>query len=572
MKQNPKTIKQILNISFLSVSIPALILLLVLTCYTISRQIHANQSDTEIQLSQVTTHMEEVLKRSETQLNNLVVPGSPFHSFHYSNTQLEKYQNAYTILQILRPILTQDSCLGGFFLYSKEKSDNCYYPSFQQHYSYEDQKLLKDYFMQPIHLSEERNRWIPFMLSDRVVLIRMIGYDTTICAVMVDPSLDNFSLFAGMSDSDMHLFYASLEGTPYTSEFVTRKLLFPYEDNPVRKITLDKKTYQFISSPVGEYNLQLCCIFPYKGIWSHMNLFQKVLISCMIALLFSISLIGMYLYRKLIYPINTLMETMQKVGNGNLSLRVNDNYDLLELQRFGQAFNEMLTKINDLKLEAYEKKLDLKQAQLQYLQLQIRPHFYLNCLKSLYGMAEKKQYGEIQESILALSEYFRYIFRNNIELVSLEEEIHSVSSYIKLQQLYFSCWPELGIDISADTTDVLVPPLSILTFVENSIKHCQDRSHIKIQLKTAHVSIEQQDYLNITISDNCGGFPLEALNTLNHLEEHDFLYKDYNVGIYNIYYRMKMIYENQSTLAFYNIENQGCVELLIPFRERKIES
>ena len=60
-----------------------------------------------------------------------------------------------------------------------------------------------------------------------------------------------------------------------------------------------------------------------------MNLFQKVLISCMIALLFSISLIGMYLYRKLIYPINTLMETMQKVGNGNLSLRVNDNYDLL---------------------------------------------------------------------------------------------------------------------------------------------------------------------------------------------------------------------------------------------------
>lgn len=35
---------------------------------------------------------------------------------------------------------------------------------------------------------------------------------------------------------------------------------------------------------------------------------------------------------------------------------------------------------------------------------------------------------------------------------------------------------------------------------------------------------------------------------------------------------MKMIYENQSTLAFYNIENQGCVELLIPFRERKIES
>lgn len=102
---------------------------------------------------------------------------------------------------------------------------------------------------------------------------------------------------------------------------------------------------------------------------------------------------------------------------------------------------------------------------------------------------------------------------------TLYPAILNCNSYI------FLVGPELGIDISADTTDVLVPPLSILTFVENSIKHCQDRSHIKIQLKTAHVSIEQQDYLNITISDNCGGFPLEALNTLNHLEEHDFCIK-----------------------------------------------
>lgn len=206
------------------------------------------------------------------------------------------------------------------------------------------------------------------------------------------------------------------------------------------------------------------------------------------------------------------METMQKVGNGNLSLRVNDNYDLLELQRFGQTFNEMLTKNQWFKTGSIWKETGFKAGTAAVSSVADPSSFLSQLSEKPVWLAEKKQYGEIQESILALSEYFRYIFRNNIELVSLEEEIHSVSSYIKLQQLYFSCWPELGIDISADTTDVLVPPLSILTFVENSIKHCQDRSHIKIQLKTAHVSIEQQDYLNITISDNCGGFPLEALN------------------------------------------------------------
>ena len=31
-----------------------------------------------------------------------------------------------------------------------------------------------------------------------------------------------------------------------------------------------------------------------------------------------------------------------------------ENFDLLDVQRFGQAFNEMLTKINDLKVVAYD--------------------------------------------------------------------------------------------------------------------------------------------------------------------------------------------------------------------------
>ena len=135
---------------------------------------------------------------------------------------------------------------------------------------------------------------------------------------------------------------------------------------------------------------------------------------------------------------------------------------------------------------------------------------------------------------------------------TLYPAILNCNSYI------FLVGPELGIDISADTTDVFGSSSVNSYFCrKNSIKHCQDRSHIKIQLKTAHVSIEQQDYLEYynfrQLNHLEDFFPLEALNTLNHLEEHDtliFLYKDYNVGIYNIYYRMKMIYENQSTLAF----------------------
>lgn len=562
-------IKRILYTAFLAISIPTLFLLFLLTTYTIRRQIKSDREDIHIQLTQESSNMEKLLQRSEDQLTNLTALGTDFQIFHYSDTKLQKFQYAYNITEILKPLLNQDTCLGGFFLYSTQA--DYYQPLYKLHYSYPDQKLMKDFITQPEHPARERNCWIPFSLSDRTVLIRMVGYDTSILAVMVDLSLDDSFSLNIPAASDIRLFYASKAGQPYTSALYSENCVFPYAKNYFTKLTYDQKTYQLIRSSIGDYDLQLCQLMPYRGILSHLNLFQKILIIVLCILITSMSLILVYLYKKLIFPIQTLTTTMSEVGKGNLSLRTNEIYDIEELHNLSVTFNQMLDNIQQLKLETYEKKLDLQQARLQYLQLQIRPHFYLNCLKGLFSMAEKKQYGEIQESILALSEYFRYIFKNNRDCVSLTEEIHSVSSYLTLQKLYFGIEPDLIMDISADVTEIQVPPLSILTFVENSIKHRSNLNEIKLQIKAIPAIIDTQHYLNITISDNCGGFPSDTLNVLNHLDKHDFLYKDYNVGIYNVYYRLNLTYNGQGRLAFYNIGQQGCVELFIPLAQKGID-
>lgn len=569
MKHRPRKIKYILYSTFFAISVPTLLLLFLLTGYTIHRQAEADRTDIHIQLSQISTNMENILKRCETQLTNLSALGTPFQIFHHSDTQLEKYTYAYEIMETLQPLLTQDPALGGFFLYSA--TTDYYHPAYQSNtnpvkmlYSYADQQKIKEFLTRREHPSSERNCWIPFALSDKTVLIRMVGYDTSVLAVIVDPSLDTSVSEALKLSPETLIFYSSKSGSPYTSGLFSEEYLFPYIEKYYEVRYHDDNKYQLIHAPVGEYDLQLCHLVSYQGIFSHLNIFQKILILVLVLLIISMSLIWSYLFKKIIYPIHTLTDTMNKVGNGEFSLRAAENSTVEELQKLGNTFNQMLDNIHRLKLDAYERKIDLQQARLQYLQLQIRPHFYLNCLKGLFSMAEKKQYHEIQESVLALSEYFRYIFRNNHEFVTLAEETRSVSSYLKLQELYFSCYPKLSMEISADSTECLIPPLSILTFVENSIKHCTDTAHIKIHIKTALVTMDGQSWLNITISDNCGGFSKEALQTLNHLDQHDFLYKDYHVGIYNVYYRMKLNYNEKCTMAFYNIEEQGCVELLIP--------
>ena len=564
------SMKKILAITFFTFSVPALLLLFILSFYTIQRQADADIESYRSHLKLYKSTVERTLDNTENLLANVAINNTAFRAFYYADSQLHKHMNAFEVMKSMKILMTQEPLIGGFFLYSNNFS--YYLPSYQMNYPLSDQKKIKDYLTGIEDIEWQPHGWIPFSLSDRIVLLQVTGIKNTLCAAIIDPSLDMDVASASIPEKDILLFFSSLNGVPYTSQKEMEPREFAWTAASIQVVSLSQNKYQLIKEPFSQENIQLCYMVPYKSILERLNTFQRVLLSAIALLFLSVPFIWLFLYRRLLEPLNSLMKTMEKVGTGDLSLRAPDTLPIRELRNFGQTFNQMLENIKTLKVETYEKKLDLQQAQLQYLQLQIRPHFYLNCLKGLYGMAEKKQYKEIQEMLLALSDYFSYIFRNNKQLVSLSEEIHSVSSYISLQQLNFSCNPELTMDIAADTADIPILPLSLLTFVENSVKHSSNPAGLTIHLKSRLVTAEDGTFLNLIISDNSGGFSPDALQILNHLPEYKSLYDDYHVGISNIYYRMELTYEHNGLLAFYNTECGGCAELFIPVKKGDVEN
>lgn len=559
------SMKKVLAITFFTFSVPALLLLFILSFYTVQRQADADIESYRSHLRLYKSTVERTMNNTENLLANVAINNTAFQAFYYADSQLHKHMNAFEVMKSMKILMTQEPLIGGFFLYSS--SFSYFLPSYQRNYPLNDQRKIKEYLTGIEDIDDQPHGWIPFPLSDRIVLLQVTGIKDTLCAAIIDPSLDTDVASASIPEKDILLFFSSLKGFPYTSQKVMEQREFVWTAEPIQIVSLSQGKYQLIKEPFSRENIQLCYMVPYQSILGRLNTFQRVLLSAIALLFLSVPSIWLFLYRRLLEPLNSLMKTMEKVGTGELSLRAPDTLPIRELRNFGQTFNQMLDNINALKVEAYEKKLDLQQAQLQYLQLQIRPHFYLNCLKGLYGMAEKRQYKEIQEMLLALSDYFRYIFRNNKQLVSLSEEIHSVSSYISLQRLNFSCNPELTMDIAADTADIPILPLSLLTFVENSVKHSSNPAGLTIHLKSGLVTTEEGTFLNLIISDNSGGFSPDALQILNHLPEHKSLYDDYHIGISNIYYRMELTYKHKGLLAFYNTECGGCAELFIPVNE-----
>ena len=93
-------------------------------------------------------------------------------------------------------------------------------------------------------------------------------------------------------------------------------------------------------------------------------------------------------------------------------------YSSKEFAQVNDTFNRMINTITNLKIESYERKLAAREAELAAekaeltsLRMQIQPHFYLNCLKNIYGLAQMGSFQEIQDEILLLSKHLRYIFR-----------------------------------------------------------------------------------------------------------------------------------------------------------------
>ena len=134
-------------------------------------------------------------------------------------------------------------------------------------------------------------------------------------------------------------------------------------------------------------------------------------------------------------------------------------------------YRQKLLKEKNKSLESENKKLLLEQ---KALQLQLNPHFIYNSIANLQGLITQ---GKNEKTVSYLSSFSR-LLRNILELnredfIPLEDEISSISNYMTLQQMRFEDLFDYEIHVSenCDKEFVMIPPMLLQPFVENSIEH-----------------------------------------------------------------------------------------------------
>lgn len=321
------------------------------------------------------------------------------------------------------------------------------------------------------------------------------------------------------------------------------------------------RKYMKAGSPVQSCGLELTLIRREKT-FHELVLGSRLWI--FMALIFLI--IGIYFYlllkgldQILLQPVEHLALRCNEIREGT-EYGKNETGYIVEIDNINRQMDKMLTDIVLLREEKYQERLRANAAQLQYYQLQINPHFFLNCLNTVNSLLDGERTEAVRDMIFALSAHFRYVFRDHRKLVPVEEELKEIRDFCRIYTLKGGVPIVLNVDAEERTRTCVLPILAIQTFVENSIKHVRKNGlllNINIQVRLGQEN-EEGGSLYLRIADNGNGYPEEVLERLNQRET-EFEYKDTRVGIDNLKYRIRLLYGENMSIRFSNAPLGGAV-------------
>ncbi len=246
-------------------------------------------------------------------------------------------------------------------------------------------------------------------------------------------------------------------------------------------------------------------------------------------------------------PLSVLTSAMRHYEPGTVApLKSNANDELGVLF---SVFNNMQTTINNL-IENIEHESSVrKRAELRALQAQITPHFLYNTLNSVCVLAKKYNARDIQEMIMALSKFFMVSLSNGAELITLEQEIEQVNSYMYIQKIRYADRFMLHTDIPEDLMHNTICKLTLQPLVENCINHAFCDLN---ELGVIEIAARRDgDDIIITVSDNGpdGITNVAELNRyVNKKFEPDEPIEKY--GIHNINQRIHLYFGEEYGLSY----------------------
>ena len=167
----------------------------------------------------------------------------------------------------------------------------------------------------------------------------------------------------------------------------------------------------------------------------YMKIVKYLLIS-FVGIIILIVLLSYFIPQSITRPIRKLSKVTNQVAKGDLTVRAEDTIGS-EMRVLSHSFNAMIDKINELLDQVTKEQVRLRKAELELLQAQINPHFLYNTLDTIVWLAEAGDQKKVVSMVGSLSEFFRTSLNQGRDIITIEEELKHVRSYLEIQQVRY---------------------------------------------------------------------------------------------------------------------------------------
>jgi len=213
-----------------------------------------------------------------------------------------------------------------------------------------------------------------------------------------------------------------------------------------------------------------------------------------------------------------------------------------ELGVLVKKFNEMSLSIVELLRKNEEIQDEKRKLEIETLQNQINPHFIYNTLNMIKWMGAVINAKNIVDSIVALGNILRPVFKENNQMCTIKEEVEYLENYLKIMNWRYGNSANFEIDVTSDLMDFKIPRFILQPIIENSFTHgiSTNNNLININIK----AYEHENNLLLVVSDTGIGINEGRVEEINKMLDNGTRVESTDrisgIGLYNVNKRIRL--------------------------------
>lgn len=293
--------------------------------------------------------------------------------------------------------------------------------------------------------------------------------------------------------------------------------------------------------------------------------FQLIMLFISILIVPLLILVVSFFYNNVTRPLDTFLGYYRQIENGHLGIQMENEFSNKEFDYLRNAFNEMSVCLKYQFDKIYMEELALKDAKLMALQSQINPHFLNNTLEIINWEARMGENDKVSRMIESLSTLLDAAMdRKGKPIITVEEEMLYVDAYLYIIRERLGRRLNVEINVDDECMQNTIPRLIMQPIIENAAEH----GIVPKQEGTISIRINKNKQFLVIEVENDGQMSEEdeeKIKKLLTLKKPENGEKSVNLGIRNVYQRIKIIYGETADLSIkMNSFGHAVVRIIIP--------